>query len=194
MNKRRLYFWTTLLFGLMIMGIVTNRPNVFSAAVIFLIGFFVMKIILSRYEDHEAIRPVSIILMVSLLFLLKVAYPYPKFRTLGIAPDEKAVLFMKEHLAPGSLVFAEAPGPVWTARMNFRPLDFRFREKNEQDILSCFNYFYAKAVYINYALRYYEPGLVEKIERLVGKGLEVGFRSEHGEVEVLLVNKKFLEY
>jgi hypothetical protein len=192
MNKRRLYFWTLLLLGLTFLGVLSHRPNVFSVALIFLTGLWIIKIIVNRYQDHEAIKPVAIILTICVLFLLKGSYPYPRFRTLGIGPDEKAVLFMKKYLEPGSLVFAESPGVVWTAKMNFGPLNFRFRDKNEQDVFSCIDYFKGKAVYVNNALRYFEPELATKVEKLIGKGLEVGFRSDDGETQVLLVNKKAL--
>lgn len=186
MNKKRLYFWTILLLALALLGIMTNRPNVFSAALIFLIGLWVIKIIVNRYQDHEAIKPIAITLALSLLFFLKAGYPLPRFRTLGIAPDEKAVLFMQEHLSAGSLILADAPGTIWTARMDFYPLDFRLRNVSEKDLSDGITK-YTKAVYVNNALRYFEPGLAEKIAKLIGKGLEVGFRSEKGEVEVLLV-------
>lgn len=190
MNKRRLYFWAVLLLGLAILGLISHRPNVFSVAVIFLIGLWIIKIILNHYQDYEAIKPVAIILALCLLFLLKGGYPLPRFRTLGITPDEKAVLFMKKNLVPGSLVFAEAPGPVWTAKMNFAPLDFRFRNLSDRDIFGLIISFNRKAVYMNNALRYFEPGVVAKIEKLIGKGLEVGYASDNKEVQVLLVNEK----
>ncbi|MCX5884973.1 MAG: hypothetical protein NT096_03525 [Proteobacteria bacterium] len=190
MNKRRLYCWTILLLGLAVLGTMTNRPNVFSAVVIFLIGLWIIKNVVNRYQDHEALKPVAIILALCCLFILKVSYPYPKFRTLGVAPDERAVLFMKEHLEPGSVVFAEAPGPIWVGKMHFRPLDFNFRNLNEQDIFSLITSRRGKAVYVNNALRYFEPGVVEKIEKMIGKKFEIGFRSENGEVEVLLVTKR----
>jgi hypothetical protein len=192
MNKRRLYFWTLLLLGLTFLGVLSHRPNVFSVALIFLTGLWIIKIIVNRYQDYEAIKPVAIILTICVLFLLKVGYPLPKFRDLGAAPDEKAVLFMKEHLAPGSFVFAESPGPIWVAKMHFRPLDFHLRGLNEKDIFNSIVSLNGKAVYVNNNLRYFKPDLVIKIKKLIGKGLEVGFRSENGEVEVLLVNRKAL--
>jgi hypothetical protein len=135
-------------------------------------------------------KPIGIILVLCLAMFLKTGYPYPKFRTLGIAPDEKAVLFMKGHLKSGSLIMAEAPGTMWTAKMDFYPLDFRLRNVGENDLAD--GIANARAVYVDNALRYFEPGLVTKIGKLIGKGLEVGFRSENGEVEVLLVNRKAL--
>ena len=100
---------------------------------------------------------------------------------------------MKEHLKPGSVVFAEAPGPIWVGKMHFRPLDFNFRNLNEQDIFSLITSRRGKAVYVNNALRYFEPGVVEKIEKMIGKEFKVGFRSENGEVEVLLINNKAMQ-
>jgi hypothetical protein len=46
----------------------------------------------------------------------------------------------------------------------------------------------------NNALRYFEPSVVAKIEKMIDKEFEVGFRSDNGEVEVLLVDKKALCY
>jgi hypothetical protein len=193
MNKRRLIVWTVLLLGLALLGLMTSRPNVFSASLIFLIGLWVVKIIVNRYQDREAIKPVAIILALGILFLLKADYPLPKFRALGINPDERAVLFMKEHLDQGSVVFAEAPGPVWVGKMRFRPLDFNLRNLSEQDIFRLITSFNGKAVYVNNALRYFEPVVVSKIEKMIGKEFKVGFRSENGEVEVLLVNNKAMQ-
>jgi len=189
MNQKRLYFWTALLLGLAILGVFLQRPNVFSAAIICLIGLWIIRIVVNQYQDHEARKPVAIILALSFLFLLKAEYALPRLRTLGVTPDEKAVLFMKKNLVPGSLVFAEAPGPVWTAKINFGALDFKFRDKNEQDIIERLHFFNANAVYVDNALRYFEPGLVSKIERLIGKGLDVGYESENKDVQVLLVKE-----
>lgn len=188
LNKKRLIFWTALLSALAILGTITNRPNLFSSALIFLTGLWFMKLVLNQYQSYERIRIIAILLTFSILFILRSGSPLPRFRKLGIAPDEKAVLFMKRYFQPGSLVFAEAPGPIWTARMNFEPLDFRFRDEDEQGILSCLNYFNGKAVYIDERLKIFEPDLIKKLENLVGKGLEIGFRSDDGKVMILLVS------
>jgi hypothetical protein len=192
LGKKMLYFWSSILLVPVIFGILTNRPNIFSAPLLFLIGLWLIRIILNQYRTLEGIKPIGIILALCFAMFLKTGSLYPKFRTLGMAPGEKAALFMKEHLEPGSLVFAEAPGLVWIAKMNFRLLDFRFRDKNEYD-LSKEHLFYGKAVYVNNALRYFEPELVKKIEKLIGKGLEVGYASDKKEVQVLLVNEKFFK-
>ena len=193
LEKRGLYFWSLILLGFVTFGLLTNRPNIFSATFLFLIALWLIKIIMSQYRNLETIKPIGIILALFLAVILKGGYPYPKFRTLGIAPDEKAALFMKEHLKPGSVVFAEAPGPIWVGKMHFRPLDFNFRNLNEQDIFSLITSRRGKAVYVNNALRYFEPGVVEKIEKMIGKEFKVGFRSENGEVEVLLINNKAMQ-
>jgi len=190
LEKRIKYCWSLALLGLAIFGMLSNRPNLFSATVFFLVWVWIVRFVMNRYRHLEAIETIGLVLALCALLFLKVGYPYPKFRTLGIAPDERAVLFMKEYLKPGSLVFAEAPGVIWTAKMNFRPLDFTLRDKNEND-LSYDHLFYGKAVYVNDTLRYYEPGLVSKIERLIGKGLEVGYESENKGVQILLVDEKY---
>jgi len=189
-KKRIHYCWSLALLGLAIFGMLSNRPNLFSATVFFLVWVWIVRYVMNRYRHLEAIKTIGLVLALCALLFLKVGYPYPKFRTLGTAPDEKAVLFMKEHLKPGSLVFAAAPGPIWEAKMNFGPLDFTLRDKNEND-LSYGHLFYGKAVYANDTLRYDEPGLVSKIERLIGKGLEVGYESENKEVQILLVDEKY---
>lgn len=190
MNRKRLLVWTVLLLGLALLGIMTHRPNIFSASLIFLIGLWVEKVIVNRYQDREAIKPVAIILALSLLSLLKADYPLPKFRILGKAPDEKAVLFMKEYLDPGSVVFAEAPGAIWTGKMSFKPLDFNLRNLNEQEIFSYILSLRGRAVYVNNTLRYLEPGVVSKMEKLIGRGLDIGYESEGKEIQVLLVREK----
>jgi len=191
MNKKRLYFWTILLLALALLGIMTNRPNVFSATLIFLMGLWIIKIIVNRYQGYEAIKPVAIILTICLLLLLKVSYPSPKFRRLGIAPDERAALFMREHLAPGSRVLSYTPGNVWVAKMRHDIFDYNFRSISDQHLSTSIAKV-IKAVYVDDTLRRDEPILWKKIEKMVGKGLEVGFKSDDGEIQVLLVNKTAL--
>jgi len=193
MNTKRLYCWTVLLLILTALGMTSSRPNVFSASLIFLIVLWVIKIIVSQYQDREAIKPVAIILALGTLFLLKSDYPLPKFRTLSITPDERAVLFMKEHLDPSSVVFAEAPGPIWEARMHFKPLDFNLRRLNEEEIFQFIMSLNGKAIYVNNALKYFELGIVINIENLIGRGLDIGYESEGKDVQVLLVREEFYE-
>jgi hypothetical protein len=195
-GKRMLYFWSLTLFGFIIWGILSNRPNIFSATLFFLIGLWIIRIIMNRYQNIGAIRPIGLILGLCFVLFLKGGYPYPQFRVLGISPCEKASLFMKEHLASDDWVYAFAPRDVFNAKSAWLPLSYEARNFNEKGLSAWIahlnRYINIRAIYVDSALRIEIPTLHGVIQKLIGKELEVGFKSDDGETQVLLVNKKAL--
>jgi hypothetical protein len=189
-KKRRLYFWSILLLGLAVLGIISNRPNVFSATLFFLLGLWVIKIIVDKYQNLETIRPIVIILTLCLIFALKGSFIYPQFRKLGVSPYEKASLFMKEHLEPNARVLACFPRDIWNAKMSFGMLNFSVDKTDEKVLSEGIANFNIKAFYIDETFKTEEPYRWAIIQKLIGKSLEICFTSDNGEVEILLVNKK----
>lgn len=188
LGKKALYIWSFVLLGLASFGILTDRPNIFSATVFFTTGLWILWLIMNQYRNLKVIRPIELILALCFAVLLKGGFPYPKFRTLGIAPDERAALYMKEHLNPKSMVLTYAPGNVLVAKMDYYPLNFELRNINEQEFSSSVAK-YAKAIYVDNDLRHNEPIVWAKIEKMIGSILEVGFKSDDGSIQVLVVKK-----
>lgn len=192
-QERRFYFLTILLLGLAVLGADSHWPNLFSAALIFLIVLWTMKIVLKRYQYSDAIVPVIMIAAVCSLLILEENYPRPQFRTIDTSPYEKASLFMKEHLEPNARVFGWFPRDVWNAKMSFGLLDFPLYKTDEKALAQAIVYLHMKALYIDETFLRDSPERWAIIQKLIGKDLEVGFRSENGEVQVLLVRKNSVQ-
>ena len=177
-SRKERYLWSTTLFGLAALGIGFNEARLFVSSLIFLLGLWSIWIIISQYENHKAIIPIGLVLTVFVVSLTAKGYPSPKFRTLGIAPDEKAALFMKEHLEPGARVGAYAPGNVWLPKMTYVPmyLNLRYINSNE-DLLAWMLNQKVEAIYVDEALKNFEPSLwmlifaAESLSRKSGKAL-----------------------
>src|SRR5882724_631530 len=141
---------------------------------------------MGRYPTVEIIKPVGVVMGLVLL-LINGSYYYrsPKFRTLGIAPDERAAVFMRDNLKPGAHVGTYAPRNVWVSKMTY----VRMHENSlgyissDQEFLRWMTDNNLAAIYVDSSLKNNKT-LWALIERQIGKSFQVGF--ENGDVQVLL--------
>jgi hypothetical protein len=121
--------------------------------------------------------------------ILHGTFPAPKIRQLGVAGDEQAVLYLREHFPPGALIATGIPGVVQAAGMTSATLSSTdvpvfddpaevVRWMREQGMA---------AVYVDAGLYGDNPALWSLIESEIGRGLERVFVAEQGNYQVLLV-------
>jgi hypothetical protein len=185
-TKERL-LWSATLVGLAILGLAKNQPIGFVAAeLIFFLGLWIIWLTIERYPTGEIIKPVGVVMGLVLL-LISGSYYYhsPKFRTLGIAPNERAAVFMRDHLQPSAHVGTYAPRNVWVSKMTY----VRMHENalgymnSDQEFLHWMTDNNLAAIYVDSNLKHNKT-LWALIERQIGKSFQVGF--EDGDVQVLL--------
>lgn len=194
LGEKRLCTYTLVAVGVIFFAIQTNRPNLFLVVLFTLIGLWIIQIIMKQYGDLKTINQLGLALALCFILFLKGNYPHPQFRVLGVSPYEKGSLFMKEHVEAGSIVLASVARDVLNAKMTVGSLDIDVNEINDASFYRKLVCSSIKAIYTYAPNAKDDPILWPVMEKLIKKGfLEVGFRSENGEVAVLLVNKKFLE-
>jgi hypothetical protein len=121
--------------------------------------------------------------------VLRGNFPSPTIRTLGVAADEQAVVYMQEHLPPGTLVAAGAPGVVQTAGMvpaTLSALDVPVG-RSQEGFLRWMRDQGIRAVYVDYSLSSDNPAIWRLIEPQIGNGFERVFTADQGDIQVLLV-------
>jgi len=199
-DRKEYFFWFLTLVGLGILGIVMNKPLnkslLFTTPIILLFGLWGAWIVIRQYRDIRAIKPIGLILVFCISVSLQVNSYYNgsfgRFRKLGIAPDEKAAMFMRENFEPGTRVGTYAPRYVWGAKMTYVPMYLNLRYMTSgQDLSTWIIDQNLKAIYMNESFRRVEPSVCALIERQIGKSLEIAFTSDEGAVQVLLVTDTF---
>jgi hypothetical protein len=188
-SRKEISLWCAVFVGLIITGIAAKHVVFFSTCLFFLLAFTTVWTVMNRWRRVESITAIGIILALA-AFAIRAEYPQPKFRQLGIAVDEQATLFMKQHLKPRTPVGAYAPINVWMADLTYIPM---FRSAlpeiaSVQDLLDWMKKNHLAGVYVDPHLQRQEPSLWAIVEGQIGKSLKVGFTSEKGEVQVLLAN------
>ena len=190
-SRKERYSWFVTLLGIAILAKLVNKPSIFVASLVFLLGLWIIRIIMSKHQNLRAKKLIGLIMILFIALVMRGGYPSPKFRTLGIAPDEKAALFMREHLEPDARVGAFAPGNVWIANMTYVPMwCFRLHCMTSDQGLSAWivdnN---VEVIYVDKALKYFEPSVWALIKRQIAKSLRVAFTSDEGDVQVLLTTQ-----
>ena len=186
-SRRERYLWAIALLGCALLGIVVDEPFVFQASLVCMLSLWIIWMIMNRYRTIEVAKPMGCILALCVALAMRESYPAPTLRTLGVAPDEKAALFMRDHLEPGARVGAFAPGNVWIANMNHVDISGIRSMPSEEEFAAWMRERNLKAIYVDKALRDYEPETWALIKQQIGKSLEVAFTSDNGEVHVLRV-------
>jgi len=179
--------WCAALFSLLLVGLAARHALLISTAIFFLLACAGVAMVMVRYRNLASIHVVGILLLMA-AFATQARFPKSKFQKNGLAEDEKATLFLKAHLRPGSAVGAYAPINVWMADRDFIPM-FRSalpRFNSGTDVLNWVRENHLKAIYVDPLLKRMEPSVWALVHEQIGHGLKVGFRSDRGEFQVLL--------
>jgi hypothetical protein len=181
-------FWSATLLGLVIFGLAKNQPAEFLLTeLVFLLGLWIIWLVIDRYPTVEIIKPAGVVMVLALLLVYgSYRYPAPKFRTLGIAPDERAAIFMKDNLKSGAHVGTYAPRPVWLAKMTYvgrHENALVSHMSSDQEFLRWMTNNNLAAIYVDSNLKNNKT-LWVLVERQIGKSFQVGFVD--GDVDVLL--------
>jgi hypothetical protein len=195
-SKKEFILWTIVLVLFAISGVILQSLQMLVASCIFLIGLWITWTIVGYYKDHQEKKLIGLITALSIILIIGIGYrggyPSPKFRKLGTTPEEKAVLFMREHLEPGARVGAYYPWSIWTANMTYERMYLSLRSMNtEKDVLDWMKDKHLKAIYVDEELRNFEPSVWKLIENQIGRNFKIVFNSDDESVQVLMVKRKY---
>jgi hypothetical protein len=178
----------TLVWALMVAyGLIDNKLAVYYGAAVMLGATWIGFLIARRSQWPPAMAFLTVAFAAGLV--IRGAFPSPKVRLLGQDADERAVLYLREHFAPGTLVAAGAPGVMWSAGMrpatlastdvpNFEQSSDMVRWMREQGIA---------AVYVDSSLWGDNPGVWQLIEAEIGHGFESVYQGDGGKIRILIV-------
>lgn len=198
--KKKLYlllcillFWPGYLF---LNFLFLYRTNHFLSPyfIVFLLASIGVSSILAGAGNKtiDALKLTGLIFVFCVALLSQVSFyyrlPFDHFRALGTASDEKAAMFMREHLEPGARVGTFEARYAFVAKMTYVPMytDLRYIT-TDQELAAWISGHNLKAIFINEDFRVFEPSLCSLIERQIGKSLEPAFTSDDGDIQVLLV-------
>ncbi len=188
--ERQRYVWSAMLVGLIVLAIARNVTLTYLySAVAFLIGLWIVWIVLGRYR-HLEVTSSAFVFLFALMLLFREGIPTQKLRTLGIAPDERAVLFLRRNFAEGTPVGAYAPNIPWAAKMEIVDLIERRSElRSEEDLQRWMINNNLEAIYVDHYLRELEPSTWTLIESQIGRSLDIVFSSDNPDVRILRIDR-----
>lgn len=184
-------YLTLQIFGgvLFFLGIILyrelKRDELLAGAAALLCGLFLVREILKRRQPSQN---TALILILCLGALMSQPYLIPKFRKLGTAPDEQAVLFMRDHFKSGTLVASCFPAPVWASGMEYVSMIRRLRGlDSEKALVDWFSSQKCRIIYLDQNLGQYEPRVYALIRSEIGKRFRALFSSSDGKAEILSI-------
>lgn len=185
-SKER-YIWSIVLLLIAVASALIRVPG-YSAALAFLVGLWTAWVFL-KGETASYPRLLPVVMLLLVISLLKGGYPAPKFRTLGVAPDEQAALYIQRHLSAQSRIASYQPGNVWITKRQYVPMQ---RTKipdvsSDVDLSRWIKTSKLDAIYADDMLRENEPQLWSLIEAQIGGSLQLGYSSSQPDVQVILV-------
>jgi hypothetical protein len=186
-NGRTVGIWTASWLALAAYGVVDDKLAVYYGAAVMLAATWIGFVIARRNPHSSATSFLAVALAAGLV--IRGAFPSPKIRVLGQAADEQAVLYLREHFAPGTFVAAGAPGVLWLAGMRAATLSSTDIPTFEQssEVVRWMREQGMAAVYVDRSLWGDNPVLWELIESEIGRGFESGFTGDGGNIRVLHV-------
>jgi hypothetical protein len=190
-SGRQRSFWSAVLFGLAAFAIVrgVSLPFVYSVLVL-LIGLWIVWTALNRFRNSEVAIPLAFLFLLSMMLLFRESVPSHGLRRLGIAADERAMLFMKRNFEEGTAIGAYAPREIWAAKMKRVTLVNRRSElRSEQQLQSFIRDYNLEAIYMDSDFRKDESAVWSLIDSQIGKSMEVAFSSDEPYIRILRVSK-----
>lgn len=178
---------TWLCVAMAIAGVILLKPALILVGAAPAAGLALVR--LTAGEQNIAVaRSVGLMSLLVLGVLLQGGFVPRTLALPGAAPEERAVLVLRDRLSSESLVAAWAPGVVWTAGMRHASLALDLRHLNTgADLTAWFGRETISAVYVGDRLQQQEPELWRLIQQEIGRSLQPVFSADGGRVQVLLV-------
>jgi hypothetical protein len=179
--------WSAVWFAVAGYGVADDKLAVYYTAAVMLAAVWAGFILARR----ELASPAAILLAVFLPagLILHGTFPSPKIRQLGVAGDEQAVLYLREHFPQRTLVATGIPGVVQAAGMAPATLSSTDIPAFEDppEVVRWMRDQGMRAVYVDAGLYVDNPALWSLIEAEIGRGFERVFVAEQGNYQVLRV-------
>lgn len=187
-GEKRQWVWMAILLVLSGLGLWL-ASNYFYFGTITLLAYLLLGYWLKRNNSGMMDRPeLPLTLLLAVGLILRGGFTPPVIPTIGILPEEQAILVMEKQLPRNSSVAAGAPGIPWEARMTF----VTFADKDFLTEVSPDAY-HAKlkaagvqAIYVDNTITHNEP-LWNLIKPGIGTYYEMIYTGKAGSILVLLV-------
>lgn len=188
-NRSERYLWTSILLVLTAYGISTNKSWLYFNAIALLVGLWISYFGADQHNYALHTKTAGLLIMLSIGIILRGKFtPYEK-HNFGDIAEEQAVVYLQEHIAPGSLVAAGAPGAIWAARMEYTDIVYELSDElsgeaiHERIVAEGI-----KAIYVDHYLSNLNRPVWGLIQEEIGDGFERVFSGREGSIQVLLVN------
>jgi hypothetical protein len=174
-TERRI--WSIGLLSLSLVGAIAyGSPNdLLAAPIVLLLGLWLIWIVSDSQGAQRRSVAVPAMVFLALALVVRLGIVHTEARVLGTTPAERATMYLRSRLPPGTAVAAYSPGAVWTADMVHVPILNARGWHSPEDVWTWMSRENVKAIYVNYELRTFEPVAWSAIQKQIGHGLEVGF-------------------
>ena len=183
--------WAAALLLTALAGLTLGKPSLVRFGLLLLPGLALLALAAAARRARPPRAWLQITAVTAALVLglgLQGLWPRIERRTLGTAPDERAMLVLERELPAGTPVGAESPGIVWAAGMTHVAMDLELRGlKGEADLVRWLESRNVAAVYADDRLRRREPAVWALVSAEVGNVFDVAFAE--GDVQILTVRR-----
>lgn len=187
-SLRELVVWSLVLSALAINQWLDGNAGRMTEALVILLGLWIIKLIQYHYSEPRNYGFAGTGILVGIAFILHGSFPGFEFRTLGATPAEQAIVYMQDHLARDTRVGSYQAGSIYMARMHFVYVGYPLREMTDDQVAAWIEDEGLEAVYAEKNLKTFEPAVWKLIQNQIGKKLKVGFQTEDGNYQVLIVS------
>ena len=191
LSGKRRHLWTGAFVGVVagVAAIDATLPFM-QGLLVFLAGLWIVWTALRRYGKHEVAIHVAVVFLIGMMSLSREGMSSPRLRRLGVAPEERAMLFLRRHVEQGAVVAAYAPREPWAARLKWVSLVNR-REalRSDEDLERWIRDNDVRAIYLDDSFRRHESAVWRVIDGQIGKDTEIAFSSDEPYIRILRVKR-----
>jgi hypothetical protein len=171
-------------------AVALGHARLVSIFLFLLLGITLLWTVMRHYREVKSVQFVGLLLLlIGLVLHNKV--PEHKFATLGIAAEDQATLFLRDHLKEGTPVAAYAPKNVWMAKLTYIPMFRSATELNEQNFRNWIQTNHVRAIYVDPNLKVLEPPFWALVQAHIGRDLNLAFSADGGNYQVLYSNYEY---
>jgi hypothetical protein len=170
--------WSAGLLALAVLGVVVyRRPDdlLIAPPLVFVVLWLTWMVVEHIRHDASTKERVAWLMFLAAALFIRFGIHHEAVPSGSSSPDAQAMTWLRDHLPPGTRIGAYAPGVIWAANMTPVTNPDLGNLTTSEALWGWLRRDKVEAIYVDDALRRFEPAAWQTIRSQIGHGLDVAF-------------------